>query len=444
MAADPSLEAFLATLRRSRLFDAPELDRLAAKARPESARAFADALIRNHELTHYQADKLLGGRWQGLVIGPYCVLAPLGRGGMGTGVYLARDRRAAESLGDTELLALKLLPHKMVTDPKVLTRFRREMELGRRANHPNVVRTFAAGDQDEIHYLALEFVPGKTLRQLVSQKGPLDVGDAARIFADVAAGLEHLHERGLIHRDVKPANVMVRPDGRAVLLDLGLAFAPADPLPADPTIVGGRGYVVGTMDYLAPEQAKDSTRVVPATDLYGLGCSLVYALTGSAPFPAEGTKQKLLRHRSDPPPDIPDVPVEFVRIIYRLMAKSPEERPASAARVRELLLPWATAARALTHVDALTAADAPGLDSGLWDAAPGDELPPIVSEPEANPFAQLEEDSGSAVVKRKRDPKPIRKAKGPVPDSNRLGWVLVALLTGVLGLVVLITALRRL
>src|SRR5947207_263098 len=139
MAADPPLEAFLSALRRSRLFEAAELDRLAAKARPASARAFADALVNDHELTHYQADKLLRGRWQGLVLGPYSVLAPLGRGGMGTVVYLARDRRMSEALGDSELVALKLIPdRKTAHDPKILTRFRREMELGRRIGHPNV------------------------------------------------------------------------------------------------------------------------------------------------------------------------------------------------------------------------------------------------------------------------------------------------------------------
>ncbi len=433
---EPSLDAFVTTLRRSKLFDAGDLDRLAAQARPDSARQFADSLIRTGELTRYQADKLLRGRWQGLVLGPYSVLAPLGRGGMGTVVYLARDRRLTESLGDTVLVALKVLPHrKAEADPKVLARFRREMELGRRVNHPNVVRTVAAGDLDEVHYLALEFVPGRTLRQVVVQDGPLSAGDAARVFADVAAGLAHVHERGLVHRDIKPGNVMIRPDGRAVLLDLGLAFVPGEPLPQDPAIAGGRGYVVGTMDYLAPEQARNAVGVGPAADLYGLGCTLFYAITGALPFPANDLKERIHRHRHDPPPLVPYVAAEFGRLVQRLMAKSAADRPASAAQVRELLLPWVTAPHAGKSVDALALADEPGLDSGLWEAAPGEELPPDEGEAPSNPFARLDDSSSEYIVK---------AAPLPPEESTRVGWLLAGLLVGVMGLILLIAVVRRL
>ena len=354
---------------------------------------------------------------------------------MGTVVYLARDRRLTESLGDSVLLALKLLPdRKAVEDPKVLARFRREMELGRRVDHPNVVRTFAAGDLDDVHYLALEFVPGRTLRQVVGESGPLSVGDAARIFADVAAGLEHVHERGLVHRDVKPANVMVRPDGRAVVLDLGLAFAPGEPLPADPAIAGGKGYVVGTMDYLAPEQARHATEVGPAADLYGLGCTLYFALTGAPPFPAPDIKQKVRRHRLDPVPVVPGVPPEFAALVASLMAKTPAERPASAARARELLRAWATAAKPRGSIDAVAAADAPGLDAGLWEATPGEELPlaaEYVAEP--NPFARLDDTDSSA-----------EEPEGEPATGTRAGWLLVALLLGLMGFVLFVGLVRRL
>ena len=438
MGDDPPLDNFLTTVRRSRLIDAADLDRLMGRAHPESARQCADALIRAGELTHYQADKLLRGRWQGLVLGPYSILAPLGRGGMGTVVYLARDRRMTESLGDSVLLALKLLPNRKVAkDPKVLARFRREMELGRRVNHPNVVRTFAAGDLDDVHFLALEYVPGKTVRQVVGESGPLPFGDAARIFADVAAGLAHVHECGIVHRDVKPANVMVRPDGRGVILDLGLSFAPGEPLPEDPAIAGGRGYVVGTMDYLAPEQAKHATEVGPAADIYGLGCSLFYALTGMPPFPAEGTKQKVRRHRHDPPPGIANVPPEFARLVQSLMAKAPAERPQSGQAVRDLLLPWATAAKPRGSVDSIAMADTPGLDADLWDATPGEELLSAEeASSEAEPVAPEAAEEGEPDF---LDEEPPEK-----PGGQRLGWLLAALLVGLMGLVMFVAMLRRL
>jgi serine/threonine protein kinase len=309
------------------------------------------------------------------------------------------------------------------------------MDLGRRVDHANVVRTVAAGDVADVHYLALEFVPGKTLRQLVTQNGPLSVGDAARVGADIAAGLAHVHERGLVHRDVKPGNIMVRPDGRAVLLDFGLALAPGEPLPDDPAVAGGRGYVVGTMDFLAPEQAKNAVGVGPAADLYALGCTLYFALSGALPYPAEGAKAKVLRHRDDPIPTIPTGPPEFAALVKSLMAKKPAGRPASAARVRELLLPWATAARGGAAIDALAAADEPGIDSVLWEAAPGDELPVAdFAEPESNPFARLE-DSDSA-------------SESEVEEFGQgnptVAWLLLGLLVCTMGLIILVAAIRRL
>lgn len=396
--SEPTLETFLGALKRSRLFDAPDLDRFVSRAKADTARALADALVRFGALTHYQADKLLRGRTAGLVIGPYAVLAPLGRGGMGTVVYLARDRRVAEEFGDSVLVALKLLPRRVgAAQPITLARFQREMELGRRAKHANVVRTFAVGDTDEVHYLAMEYVPGLTVRDWVKKHGPMPLGEAACVFADVAAGLAHVHAQGLVHRDVKLANVIVRPDGTAVLLDLGLAIAPAEPRPDNPAVAGGKGYVVGTMDYLAPEQGRDSAAVGPKADVYGLGCALFAALTARLPFPAESAKAKIHRHRTDPPPPVPDVPAKFEKLIHRFMAKDPDARP-TAAEAEALLREWASVPMAQPVGDPLALADAPGTDAGLWESTPGDELPTLAAEGgDANPFARVD-DSGSAAV----------------------------------------------
>src|SRR5262249_36605421 len=139
--------------------------------------------------------------------------------------------------------------------------------------------------------------PGQSLRQAVVKGGPMTVADAVRVASDVATGLAYAHTRGLIHRDLKPSNIMVTPEGRAKILDLGLALLLDEALP-DASIVGGAGYILGTMDYIAPEQAADATNVGPWSDIYALGCSLYFALTGTPPFPGGTSKQKMRWHRT--------------------------------------------------------------------------------------------------------------------------------------------------
>ncbi len=252
-------------------------------------------------------------------------------------------------------------------------RFRREIDMGKRTGHPNVTRTLAGGEIDGVNFIAMEYVPGRSLQRLVGQGGRFPVGDAARIFADVAAGLQHLHERGIIHRDLKPANVMVLPSGEAKLLDLGLALALGEPLPEDPRIVGGKGYILGTMDYIAPEQARNATDVGPHTDLYSLGCALYFALSGTPPFPGGTSKDKIRRQRTLEPAPLSDmnpaVSARLARVVAKLMAKSPADRPASASVAREILLPFATPAVTTPRPsirDAVGAVDTPEAYPELW------------------------------------------------------------------------------
>jgi serine/threonine protein kinase len=412
-------DRFLGAVLHSKLLDRARLDPIIAKLSPAvrtSARGLADHLVAAGHLTHYQAAKLLEGRSQGLVLGPYLVLAPLGKGGMGT-VYLARDSRLVSADPAAGLVGLKVLsPKKAREDEKTLTRFRREMELGRHLAHLNVTRTWDAGVIDGVHYIAMEYVPGQSLRQLVEKRGPLAVADAARLFADVAAGLAHAHERGLIHRDLKPSNIMVTPEGRAKVLDLGLALLVDEALPDDPTIVGGEGYILGTMDYIAPEQTTNSTDVGPWSDLYSLGCSLYFALTGVPPFPGGSSKQKRQWHRTESPPPVsavnPAVPPSFSNLIEQLMAKRPADRPGSAEVVRGLLLTWAEGQAPPIQPSAAHSAkeiveeiDTRAFDPTLWDAAPmADALPAAGEEPDADDDEPVEYDwkplimAGGAVV----------------------------------------------
>lgn len=440
----PTVESFTQALIRSRLIDTARLVSILSSA-PTSVRSsprdLADHIIAVGDLTHYQAEKLLNGRWQGLVLGPYHVLAPLGRGGMGT-VYLARqigDGRGAGNPGAGvraepcqnaslpagsqhslhSLVALKVLPPKRAREEqKTLLRFRREMEIGRHLAHPNVTRTYDAGEISGVHYIAMEYVPGQSLRQMVVSGGPLPVADAARVFADVAAGLAHAHSRGLIHRDLKPSNIMLTPDGQAKILDLGLAMVVGETLPDDPSIVGGQGYILGTMDYIAPEQTADATNVGPAADIYALGCSLYFSLTGVPPFPGGTSQQKMKWHRTSEPPAVsqlnPTIPAPFAHLVQHLMSKRPEGRPASAEAVREMLLPWAGKAvsRAIdgpaphTEQEAVVEIDRRTFDPSLWDAALGQTDLPMaeLAEETAAPATRVEREVSPEAHERSNRP----------------------------------------
>lgn len=416
MTGDVTLATFLSILRKSQLLDSHVLDR-AEGSFSGTARELAEQLVGAGELTHFQAGKLLHGHWRGLRIGPYRILAPLGRGGMGT-VYLGQDTRLAAELGDEVLVALKVLPPKVAqAERRMLERFERELELGRRTAHPNVTRTLAGGEQEGVHFIAMEYVPGQTVRQLVEEHGPMDVGEVARIFADVAAGLGHLHQRGMIHRDLKPANVMVTPSGKAKILDLGLALVPFDPRPFDRTVVGGKGYIVGTMDYISPEQALNPTEVTPRSDFYALGCSMYYALTGTPPFPGGTSRDKIRAQRMLEPAALLElnsaIDREFARVVESLMSKDPAGRPATAPLVRDMLMPWAGSKKATVVMSlhqAVEAVDRPEAHPDLWT--------------EESESEQLEEEQ---------------------PAANEPQWLFIAAVAGGLLLLTLILmALRRL
>jgi eukaryotic-like serine/threonine-protein kinase len=390
--ADPLPSSFLEFAAKSRLVTAAELEKLTARLPTATSRELAEELVRTGDLTRYQASKLLRGLWDKLAIGPYRLLAPLGRGGMGT-VYLARDSRLSEELGDEVLLALKILPPNVAREePRMVARFLREIEMGKRVGHPNIAKTMAGGEADGVNFLAIEYVAGRTVRELVRDGGRLAVGEAARVFADVAAGLQHMHDRGLIHRDLKPANVMVTPDGHGKVLDLGLAYAPGEPLPDDHTIVGSSRYIVGTMDYISPEQAQNAVAVDGRSDVYSMGCSIYYSITGTPPFPGGSSLDKIRRQRKLKPVALSElneaVPKKFAKLVERMMAKDPSERPATATEARELLLPFATAPPSLASRsvrDTVGVVDDPAAHPDLWSddvEHPQAAAPPVEDVPE--------------------------------------------------------------
>ena len=341
--AEPiSADQFLRTILRSGVMDRDQLQAALRDAGPEQrqdAEALANHLVTSGKLSRFQAGKLVQGMSVGLVLGPFQVLAPIGKGGMST-VYLARDVRSHL------LVALKVLPPKRAREEeRVLTRFRREMEMCQRVAHPHLAWAYEVGVCQGVYYIAMEYIPGRSLYRLVNDEGPLQVSRAARLFAEVASALEHAHNQGLIHRDMKPSNIIITPHDHAKVLDLGLALVEGE-APGALEVVGGRGYVVGTLDYIAPEQAENPTAVDPRSDIYSLGCTLYFALTGQPPFPGGTALEKIQRHRSEEPVAIPqlnpNVPPGFIGLVRKMMSRNPEQRFANAAEIEEKLRPWAS------------------------------------------------------------------------------------------------------
>ena len=217
----PAVDGFLKTVLRSGLLTREQLQselRGVPREQRSDPKVLADHLIRKGKLTRFQARKLLEGTALGLVLGCFQILAPIGRGGMGT-VYLARDSRSQE------LLALKILaPRRAREEPRILARFRREMEMCRRVAHPHLAWTCDVGVCQGVHYIAMEYIPGKSLHRLVSEQGVMEFPRVARLFSEVASAIDHAHHQSLIHRDLKPSNILITPHDHAKVLDLGLAL----------------------------------------------------------------------------------------------------------------------------------------------------------------------------------------------------------------------------
>lgn len=342
----PAVTAFADAVVRSRLAGRPVVDAFLGipSAAPE---ALAERLRAAGVLTQFQANKLLAGRWQGLVVGPYQLLCPVARGGSGI-VYLARDTRRPAGESTPRVVALKVLsPQRARDEPRTLARFRREMAIGRQIPpHPHLVRTFDSGESNGVHFVALSYAPGKTVRAALNAEGPLSVPRTTRAFADVARGLHAAHAAGFIHRDVKPSNVILSSTGRGTLLDFGFALRRGEtPTAADAEVIGGRGYTLGTADYLPPEQATNAVAVGAETDIYSLGCSLYFTLAGRPPFPGTSTRDKIRMHQTVDPLPLASlnaaVPAELSAVIGWMMNKRPEERPQSAEMVADELDRWA-------------------------------------------------------------------------------------------------------
>lgn len=329
MPTDPA--AFLKRLETSGLLT----DSIAAAwpqlARVQSAEDAAGELISQSLLTDFQADVLLTGESIPLVIGDYIVRDMIGQGGMGL-VLKARHQRMRRTV------AIKFLLKSMAPSKSIEKRFEREVEAAAKLDHPNIVTAYDAGvHEDGSYYLVMQYVEGQNLSALVKDRGPLPVPLAVHAITQAAEGLAYAHDRGIIHRDVKPGNLLLDHEGVVRVLDMGLARIRSTP--GEAVEDGGHadltstGSVMGTVDFMAPEQALDARMADNRADIYGLGCTLYYLLTGNAPFLRDTIMRRLLAHREDEIPSIrvvrPETPRELDDIFQRMLAKKPEHRQAS-------------------------------------------------------------------------------------------------------------------
>ena len=332
----PRLDAqqFIDHVVASGLMDRDEALRAAEGFAPtEKGKTVARHLIETGKLTRFQAERLLAGWTDGFILGQYRVLEELGRGGMGR-VYKA----VHQTMG--RFVALKVLAPELTKTDKARELFNREVKAAAKLNHPNIVTAFDAYLAGDRFFLVMEYVDGPNLSQLVKEQGPLPVEQACEYVRQAAVGLDYAHHLGLIHRDVKPSNLLVQQttSGPQVkILDFGLALVTAGDGGATDASVGTTNTVLGTPDFLSPEQARDQYNVDGRSDLYSLGCTFYYLLTGEPPFPGGTGLDKLVRHGSEPPPAVrskrEEVPEAVAAIVHKLLAKNPKWRYQTAGEL---------------------------------------------------------------------------------------------------------------
>jgi serine/threonine-protein kinase len=368
------------------------------------------------------------GRNAELLLGSYVLLDRIGAGGMGQ-VYKARNWKM------NRIAALKVIRKERLDKPETVQRFYREARAAAQLNHPNVVLAYDADEVNGTHYFAMEYVEGNDLAQLVKQKGPLPVEQACDYVRQAALGLQHAFERGLVHRDIKPSNLLVTMRtgsqggqyGTVKILDMGLArLAAAGPDSVSELTV--EGAFMGTPDYIAPEQTLDSRTVDIRADLYSLGCTWYYLLTGLVPFPGGTFGEKLLKHQLHYPVPVeqlrPEVSAPVAALLTRLIAKRPEDRcqtPAELVAVLDTLFqPAAAGARSGSNPD-MGLAGPPGIEN--WEAITASNPFPLSRPNRGAPASAAggeTQTSNSSVVEVRSGKPALQPQRGPAGDRRRL------------------------
>jgi eukaryotic-like serine/threonine-protein kinase len=332
---------FLQAIRRSAVLSEKQFEKVEANVAegnyPPEPAELASRLVKDGVLTAFQVRQILKGKSHGLVFGRYVILDFLGKGGMGS-VYKAWHRMMGR------VVALKILDPRCVANSQSLARFRREMQLVGRLDHPNVVRAFDADRVGEYHFIAMEYVAGQNLEDLMKERGALPPADVVYFASQAADGLAHAHALGILHRDIKPSNLLLTDARKVKILDFGLGtLLEKDELPAALTAAG---ITVGTPDYLSPEQAR-MVKLDGRSDLYSLGCTMYHLISGQLPFKGESSMDCIVERitgKAIPISQVrPGLPPRLVQAIEKLMATNRDDRyqtaDEAAAALRSLLRP---------------------------------------------------------------------------------------------------------
>ena len=335
-AADDAAPAdLIKVLRKSQILADAKLEEIRAKVLagdyPFDSEKLAARLVKEDVLTEYQVARLLKNKPHGMAIGKYVILDKVGAGSMGR-VYKARHQLMGR------LVALKIIAPELSANSRVVARFQREMKMVGRLDHPNVVRAFDADSVGSALYIVMEYVLGKSLGEMFRARGPLPALEVCRYASEAALGLGHAHEQGVVHRDVKPSNILVGDDRRVRVLDLGLGVL----LEADnqASFATADGIAVGTIDYMSPEQAC-GREVDGRSDLYSLGCMMYHVISGQRAFPGESEVERLGKRINGTPRPlaelVPNLPASVSQVMDRLLANKPKDRYQTAEEASEAL-----------------------------------------------------------------------------------------------------------
>ncbi|MEZ6142496.1 MAG: protein kinase [Zavarzinella sp.] len=433
MPAPQNLDEFVDLVKRSGVLEEPRLNEYVKKLKAGSNAGrpvdqIAGYFVRDGLLTYFQAEQFLQGRWKRFSIGKYRVLERIGSGGMGQ-VFLCEHKHLRRRV------AVKVLPTSKATDSSALERFYREGRAVAALDHENIVHAYDIDQDDNLHFLVMEYVDGSSLQDIVSKTGPLSIDRCCHYMYWSAVGLHYANVNGLIHRDVKPGNILVDRSGVVKILDLGLArfFRDSD----DHLTRKFDETVLGTADYLAPEQALDSHTVDTRADIYSLGATLYFMLTGQPPFKEGTVAQKLLWHQSKEP--VPaselrkDVPPAVEAILKKMMAKNPDDRYQTLQEVADDFLPFTQTpinAPPVEEMPSLSAAANAGAGSstmeGVRTVTPAPRTP--LTSPSGSPIYNAATSSNSInsdITEKPQQPKrqpTAEKATEVVPEPSPELW----------------------